>query len=334
MDRRTLLQAGGLAAIGSLAGACHKTLSPVLVPPELPQPLQATRGGQGLQLFFNGLCAFVLPKTDGDTLRVAMLNGYPDVPLHHHYPSLVVPRQGLDVANTTARPSSVSETYAIFGLDDLYVTLKVSGVPTPQIKVQNHKQKTACANSTNWDDFGWVLDMSQFFSGPKRDWSRVGSVSRAQFEAAHGSLERDFDGQEQPSGVDKVEWSVNGQDRVLKQAPRLRILEVGPISMELKGRTGTASSSVVVFNTAGQVVNAAILHLPIVVMQVGAPGTRLDDALAYYQMQDPSPLNPATDPALPVPLWTTYVNCAGPIPIAKSFELRSVECACCPPSGV
>jgi hypothetical protein len=56
-------------------------------------------------------------------------------------------------------------------------------------------------------------------------------------------------------------------------------------------------------------------------------GTRLDDALAYHQMQDPSPLNPATDDKLAVPLWVDDLDHCIPVGM-------SVECTCCPPSGV
>jgi hypothetical protein len=283
--------------------------------------------GTGLQLFFHGLCAFVLPKATTDPLRVAMLNGYPDDADHRHVASLVVPRDGVDLAASTARPSAIDSDHIIYGLNDLSMTLKIDKVSKPGVKVKKTAVGPGCAVDGNWSDFGWVLDMSKFASfasGSRREWSKVGDVSQAQFETSHGSLEQDFDGKEQKSPVDKVEWVIGGTDRVVKQAARLRVLEA-EISLELKPRVGTGSSLIVLKTKTGTV-NAAIMNLPAMLKMRANPGTRLTDALAYYQMLDPSPLGKGNDDTLAVPLWSRNPH--------GCSTIHSIECSCCPPSEV
>src|SRR5262245_26169928 len=122
MERRTMLQAGWFAAVGSLAAACTEQKAPVQgtnppaaasakatgTPPTGNTPHAAADyhgslperfdlgSGKGLQLFFHGMCAFVLPKAARQPLRVAMLNAYPNDIAHRHFASFVVPRGGVD----------------------------------------------------------------------------------------------------------------------------------------------------------------------------------------------------------------------------------------------
>ena len=224
MRRRTMLQAGWCAAAGTLLAACAGKRSAPASPEGLPKALTSlppkffVGAGQGLQLFFHGLCAFVLPKKESDPLRVAMLNGYPDNADHRHTASLVVPRDGVDLAASTARPSAIDSDHIIYSLNDLSVTLKVDRVTRPGVKVNKTAVGAGCAADAKWADFGWVLDMSKFTpyaAGTRRDWSKVREVSQAQFETPHGSLERDFDGKEQKSPIDTVEWTVSHKLRCL-----------------------------------------------------------------------------------------------------------------------
>ena len=363
MRRRTMLKAGCTAAAGSLLAACgqQNTQQPsgqtVQTPPagspeaskasptggvppsapgaagpgdsSLPTVLQAMGNGHGLQLFFHGLCAFVLPNTGSDPLRVAMMNGYPDHPAHRHYATLIVAKNGVDLAASTARPSAVDSYHLLYGLDDVAVTLKIGAVTHPGVKVKKTTIGSHCVTSENdWANFGWVLDMTdfpQYKAGRRRDWSNVRTVSQAQFETPHGSLEQDFDHHEQPTKPDRTEWSINSANRVVKQAARLRVLE-DDISLELTPRGGGPSTQVVLL--AKQfAVSAAIVNLPGVLADPFQPaGTRLTDALAYYQMLDPSPLGSGNDDKLGVPVWVDNPD--------QCRSGKSVECSCCPPSGV
>src|SRR5262249_24930001 len=148
-------------------------------------------GSKGLQLFFHGLCAFVQPKTGTGPLRVAMLKGYPDMPEHRHVASLVLPRDRVNPSTSTTPPSPIDSDHLIYGLNDVYITLTYGGaVGNPGLKVKKTAITQGCADllSKKWDDFGWVLDMTQFSdfsSGTRRDWSKVPDVSQAQFEAQH-----------------------------------------------------------------------------------------------------------------------------------------------------
>jgi len=345
MNRRTMLQTGAVAAASLVMPACGSNTPP---PPSADQPTPAgakpdetgrvgaefssslppklTLGAPaGLQLFVHGLCGFVLPKSGSDPLRIAMLKGYPDDVHHRHFPSLLIARDGVDVARSTARPSGIDSNHLIYGLDDMAVTVSVEGMEDVSVKVKKSAVGPGCATAANWDNFGWVLDMSQFFKGTRRDWSKVDAVSHAQFETKFGSLEQDFDAQDLKSGLDKVEWTVGGKDRVLKQAARIRINQAQTITLNLRPRKG-GDPLTIVLDSKTQTVNAAILHLPMHLKQKQNPGVRLDDALAYYQMLDPSPLNPATDKDLPVPLWSANPD--------TCTSRLSIECLCCPPSEV
>jgi hypothetical protein len=363
MRRRTMLKAGCSAAAGSLLASCGQQstqqpsgqtaqtppagspeaskASPAGgVPPSvpaaagpgdssLPPVLQVMGNGRGLQLFFHGLCAFVLPNTGSDPLRVAMLNGYPDDPAHRHYATLIVAKNGVDLAASTARPSAVDSYHVLYGLNDVAVSLKVGSVSHPGVKVKKTAPGAPCATpGDNWANFGWVLDMTDFpdyKTGKRRAWSNVRTISQAQFETPHGSLEQDFDNHEQPSKTDRTEWTINGVNRVVKQAARLRVLE-DDISLELTPRGGGPSTQVVLL-TKQFAVSAAIVNLPCILADPHQPaGTRLTDALAYYQMLDPSPLGSGNDDKLGVPTWVDNPD--------QCRTNVSVECSCCPPSGV
>jgi hypothetical protein len=333
MRRRTFLQAGSCAAAGSLLSACAGKKGPVVGPfgpgdSSLPPIFELTGGSKGLQLFFHGLCAFMQPKTGSAPLRVVMLNGYPDHPDHRHYASLVLPRDGVDFANSTARPSAVDSNHIVYSLNDVSIALKYDSVTTRGLKVNKSTLSTPCVlTDDRWANFGWVLDMSQFADfagGTRRDWAKVRDVSSAQFEAEHGSLEQDFDGKEQKSKFDTVEWVVNRTDRVLKQAARFRVHEDG-ISFELTPRLGGGSTIVALHSRRG-VVNGAIMNLPGSKKVTERPGNRLTDALAYYQMLDPSPLNTGRDGTLGVPIWSDNPD--------RCTLRHSIECACCPPGEV
>lgn len=338
MERRSVLQAGCLAAVGSLLEGCAKR-GPHVIPPfpavsgagSLPPKfvVEGGKGAAGVQLFFHGLCAFVLPKSPGESLRVAMLNGYPDDVEHRHYASLLVPRDGVDLAKSSAPPAAVDSDHITYTLRDMSMRLSVDGVSSPMLRIHNVPVSPGCATTMTWDNFGWVLDMSVFFpTGSRRAWDKVAGVSQSQFETAHGSLEHDFNGKETVSDVDTVEWDILGKSRVLKQAVRLRVLEPGPVSLQLTPRSGGSPTSIV-FLSQTQTVNAGILNLPVPRKMPQNPGQRLTDALAYYQMFDPSPLNPANpaaDAKLGVPLWSKN-------PDGCTLK-KSIECTCCPPSGI
>ena len=285
----------------------------------------ALRGdGKGLQLFFHGMCAFVLPKASGQPLRVAMLNAYPNDVAHRHFASLVIPRGGVDLDASTAEPSGVDGYHLIYGLKDIYVTLSTAGVMSPAVKV-GRAPVTACPTAATWANVNWSLDMNLLYNGTRAAWSKVASVSQAQFETFHGSLEQDFDMHEQPSELDDREWDLNGKIQVLKNSVRLRILDPGPVTFVLTNRS-IGSRTSVVLKTQNQNVNAAIINLP-ADLKMNQTSGRLEDALAYYQMFDPSPLNPAnpaSDAALKVPLWLPYPRAC--------TTISSIECMCCPPS--
>ena len=261
MRRRALLQ-GGLGAAASLLAACAKKapggtpVTPTTGPIKpsdgsLPETFLLTGGGKGLQLFFHGLCAFAQPRTGPGPLHVAMLNGYPDTPEHRHVASLILPRDGVDLSKSTAKPSAIDSNHLVYSLSDVFITLKYEGtVASPGLKVKKTAITKGCVDfldPTKWDDFGWVLDMTQFTdfaAGTRRDWAKVPDVSQAQFEAQHGSLEQDFDGKEQGSRRDLIEWKINTSDRVVKQAARFRVKEPN-LSFELKRRSSGDTTTIV-----------------------------------------------------------------------------------------
>jgi hypothetical protein len=282
--------------------------------------------GTGLQLFFHGMCAFVLPAAKGDPLRVAMLNAYPNDKPNQHRATLLVPRGAVDLAKSTAAPAAVDAHHVIYALNDVAITVDVSGLMKPEVKVKNDTVGAGCAAKGNWDNAGWALRMGDLSKLTPLAWNKVGTVSQAQFETLHGSLEQDFDQKEMPSELDTNEWNINGTIRPLKQSLRLRIKEPGPISLVLTPRSGGKATAVVLTTDTGTV-NAGILNLPARLKPPTMPkDTRLKDALAYYQMYDPSPLNKGNDDTLPVPLWTDN-------PDACSTKM-SPECMCCPPGIV
>ncbi|HEY2152464.1 MAG TPA: hypothetical protein VGH34_16765 [Vicinamibacterales bacterium] len=332
MERREILQAGFLAAAGTVATACgHKVppdvtpTTPMLEPPMGSLPGVFSLGGRrGLQLFFHGMCSFVLPSAPGDPLRVAMLKGYPADKEHEHRAVLLVPRGGVDVNASTTHPSGVDGNHIIYSLEDMYVTVAVADLKTPVLKVNNTPVGLCpTLHGADWNSMGWVLKMSDLSKGEPLDWGQVGNVSQAQFETAHGSVEQDFEGTDQLSPRDNRKWRVNGKSRALKQTVRLRIKDAGPISLVLKSRSNGSQSTIVLL-TKSQTINAGILNLPLQKKSFEKNGSRLEDVLAYYQMMDPSPLGKGNDDKLPVPLWDDDPAC--------NID-NSPECGCCPPSA-
>jgi hypothetical protein len=184
MERRSVLRAGWLAAAGAYVSACdqrptvsHESAAPNQ-PMASPTPAPAAAGtrsmgslpdkfvvgpGKGLQLFFHGLCSFVLPKTSSEPLRVAMLKAYPDDKAHRHFASLVVPRGGVDLVASDAEPSGVDGDHITYSLKDIYVSLSTAGVSTPVLRINNAPMNVPCSTAGSWDNFGWVLSLNQLY---------------------------------------------------------------------------------------------------------------------------------------------------------------------------